>query len=49
MLSKHTMHADVALEIAFSGEFFVRRVHAAEPSSEKHAAATGEPANSTLR
>ncbi|CDO70837.1 hypothetical protein BN946_scf184801.g30 [Trametes cinnabarina] len=26
LLSKHTMHADVALEIAFSGEFFVRRV-----------------------
>ncbi|KAL1950815.1 hypothetical protein VTO73DRAFT_5939 [Trametes versicolor] len=44
MLSKHTMHADVALEIAFSGEFFVRRVHAAEPSSEKHGAA-GEQAN----
>ncbi|KAI1794790.1 hypothetical protein LXA43DRAFT_86953 [Ganoderma leucocontextum] len=25
-LSKHTMHSDVAPEVAFSGEFFVRRV-----------------------
>ncbi|KAF8586282.1 hypothetical protein K439DRAFT_1615271 [Ramaria rubella] len=26
LLSKHSMHADVAKEIAFSGEFFVRRI-----------------------
>jgi hypothetical protein len=26
LLSKHSMHADLALDIAFSGEFFVRRV-----------------------
>ena len=26
MLSKHTMHSDVSMYIAFSGEFFVRRV-----------------------
>jgi hypothetical protein len=26
MLSKHTMHSDVSVYIAFSGEFFVRRV-----------------------
>jgi hypothetical protein len=26
MLSKHSMHADVAKEIAYSGEFFVRRL-----------------------
>ncbi len=33
------MHADVALEIAYSGEFFVRRVHASKPSPEKQPAA----------
>lgn len=27
MLSKHTMHSDIAFYIAFSGEFFVRRYH----------------------
>jgi len=26
-LSKHTMHSDVAVEIAYSGEFFVRPLH----------------------
>ena len=26
MLSKHTMHSDVAIYIAFSGEFFIRRI-----------------------
>jgi len=26
MLSKHTMHSDVAIYIAFSGEFFIRRL-----------------------
>lgn len=26
MLSKHTMHSDVAMYVAFAGEFFVRRV-----------------------
>jgi hypothetical protein len=26
MLSKHTMHSDVSIYIAFSGEFFIRRV-----------------------
>ena len=26
-LSKHTMHSDVAIEIAYSGEFFVRPLH----------------------
>ncbi|KAF2405367.1 hypothetical protein EJ06DRAFT_468703 [Trichodelitschia bisporula] len=35
MLSKHTMHSDVAAYIAFSGEFFVRRwPKKASPSSE---------------
>ncbi|TPX23081.1 hypothetical protein DIZ76_014963 [Coccidioides immitis] len=27
LLSKHTMHSDVSIYIAYSGEFFVRRVH----------------------
>lgn len=31
MLSKHTMHSDVATYIAFSGEFFVRRL--SEPTA----------------
>ncbi|KAF2725607.1 hypothetical protein K431DRAFT_215822 [Polychaeton citri CBS 116435] len=32
MLSKHTMHSDVSIYIAFSGEFFVRRVkHPRQP------------------
>ncbi|RPD77397.1 hypothetical protein L226DRAFT_599989 [Lentinus tigrinus ALCF2SS1-7] len=42
LLSKHTMHANVAIEIAYSGEFFVRRVrqphHArAKPEEDGHA------------
>lgn len=33
MLSKHTMHSDVSLYIAFSGEFFIRRLkHPRQPS-----------------
>ena len=36
MLSKHTMHSDVAAYIAFSGEFFIRRLkHAHRPSPEE--------------
>jgi hypothetical protein len=32
MLSKHTMHSDVSIYIAFSGEFFIRRVkHPKQP------------------
>lgn len=32
MLSKHTMHSDVSIYIAFSGEFFIRRLkHAKRP------------------
>ena len=33
MLSKHTMHSDVNIYIAFSGEFFIRRLK--DPSSSK--------------
>ncbi|KAI0366683.1 hypothetical protein BV20DRAFT_951821 [Pilatotrama ljubarskyi] len=36
LLSKHTMHADVALEIAYSGEFFVRLVHPSNHPSRTH-------------
>lgn len=41
MLSKHTMHSDVAAYIAFSGEFFIRRLkHPSkspeDPSQESH-------------
>ncbi|KAF2134246.1 C2 domain-containing protein [Dothidotthia symphoricarpi CBS 119687] len=36
MLSKHTMHSDVAAYVAFSGEFFIRRSHhnSSAPSDE---------------
>jgi hypothetical protein len=35
MLSKHTMHSDVAPYVAFSGEFFIRRLkHHRNPSKE---------------
>ncbi|KAL8924650.1 MAG: hypothetical protein Q9208_003965 [Pyrenodesmia sp. 3 TL-2023] len=44
MLSKHTMHADVDIYIAFSGEFFVRRLKSAhkdpfDSAQETHPAA----------
>ena len=35
MLSKHTMHSDVAVYIAFSGEFFVRRLRKPPPRPEE--------------
>lgn len=36
MLSKHTMHSDVAAYIAFSGEFFIRRLkHSHRPPPEE--------------
>ncbi|KAI8978860.1 hypothetical protein BD414DRAFT_516808 [Trametes punicea] len=41
LLSKHTMHADVAVEIAYSGEFFVRRVR--RPSDTAHAQGGEQP------
>ena len=45
MLSKHTMHSDVSIYIAFSGEFFIRRLkhrhrppppHPSESTSQQH-------------
>ncbi|KAH9890086.1 hypothetical protein C8Q73DRAFT_793435 [Cubamyces lactineus] len=38
LLSKHTMHADVAVEIAYSGEFFVRRIHSSKGASSSRQA-----------
>ncbi|KAK8202964.1 hypothetical protein IWZ01DRAFT_515896 [Phyllosticta capitalensis] len=36
MLSKHTMHSDVSVYIAYSGEFFVRRLkHPNKPTTEE--------------
>ncbi|KZT44426.1 hypothetical protein SISSUDRAFT_1029120 [Sistotremastrum suecicum HHB10207 ss-3] len=35
LLSKHSMHADVAKEIAFSGEFFVQKIRDAESGGER--------------
>jgi len=35
LLSKHSMHADVAKEIAYSGEFFVRLMEGQEGQSEE--------------
>ncbi|KAF1845632.1 C2 domain-containing protein [Cucurbitaria berberidis CBS 394.84] len=36
MLSKHTMHSDVAAYVAFSGEFFIRRLkHHQRPAPEE--------------
>ncbi|OAL28132.1 hypothetical protein AYO20_09551 [Fonsecaea nubica] len=49
LLSKHTMHSDVSIYIAFSGEFFIRRIKHAKahrnddnvhPSDETHPPAT---------
>ena len=49
LLSKHTMHSDVSIYIAFSGEFFIRRVKHAkahkndktvDPQSETHPPST---------
>ncbi|KAJ8474701.1 hypothetical protein ONZ51_g7050 [Trametes cubensis] len=37
LLSKHTMHADVAVEIAYSGEFFVRRINSSKDASSRPA------------
>ncbi|KAJ7825387.1 hypothetical protein B0H14DRAFT_3468575 [Mycena olivaceomarginata] len=35
LLSKHSMHADLAKEIAYSGEFFVRPLHAHDSKPEE--------------
>lgn len=42
-LSKHTMHSDVAVYIAFSGEFFIRRLAKADAPEHQGEADPGEP------
>jgi hypothetical protein len=41
MLSKHTMHSDVSIYIAFSGEFFVRKI-------KHHRLTSSDPSTSSL-
>lgn len=36
LLSKHTMHSDVSNYIAYSGEFFIRKLRNPPPSKEEH-------------
>lgn len=36
LLSKHTMHSDVSIYIAFSGEFFIRRLKTPPPPQHEH-------------
>ena len=44
MLSKHTMHSDVAAYVAFSGEFFIRRLkHPHRPPPEEGGNNTSPP------
>lgn len=54
LLSKHTMHSDVSIYIAYSGEFFIRRTggnhHASEPAPSAGAQAeeSSDPADYEL-
>ncbi|KAI9664985.1 MAG: hypothetical protein M1821_006433 [Bathelium mastoideum] len=44
MLSKHTMHSDVSIYIAFSGEFFIRRLkHPHRPNTATSSTSTNSP------
>lgn len=43
LLSKHTMHSDVNTYIAFSGEFFIRRLQHPDASEEIHPAEKTHP------
>ena len=43
LLSKHSMHSDVATYIACSGEFFIRRLAHADSSSDPHPRGTTHP------
>ncbi|RMD43869.1 hypothetical protein DV735_g1228, partial [Chaetothyriales sp. CBS 134920] len=45
MLSKHTMHSDVSIYIAFSGEFFIRRIK--HPRSDKSESRDGPATQSS--
>lgn len=43
LLSKHTMHSDVSIYIAWSGEFFIRRLkHRHRPTSDEAAVGDGK-------
>ena len=43
MLSKHTMHSDVSIYIAFSGEFFVKQRKPSHPRSPKKSRVSQSP------
>lgn len=45
MLSKHTMHSDVSIYIAFSGEFFIRRIKHAQ--SSRHSRGASDASNAS--
>ena len=47
LLSKHTMHSDVSIYIAFSGEFFIRRLKHPH-HTDKQIAGDGEPDPASL-
>ena len=50
LLSKHTMHSDVSIYVAFAGEFFVRRFREKGESGESEVeAASREKNNGTLQ
>ena len=46
MLSKHTMHSDVSIYIAFSGEFFIRRIKKSRRPMVKRASPGGSSSRS---
>ncbi|KAF7513771.1 hypothetical protein GJ744_007822 [Endocarpon pusillum] len=46
MLSKHTMHSDVSIYIAFSGEFFIRRIKKSRRPIVKRASPGGSSSRS---
>lgn len=45
MLSKHTMHSDVSIYIAFSGEFFIRRLK--RPHNHRHSRGASDMSNAS--
>lgn len=46
LLSKHTMHSDVSIYVAFSGEFFIRRLkHPHRPDPKTSQSNSGQSAN----
>lgn len=45
LLSKHTMHSDVSMYVAFSGEFFIRRLAHAEKGATEEGQESHPPGN----